>query len=194
MLTCKLLEHHEHTFVNMLPEPRILWCYGIEPATSPPTIPNVSIQWHEGMVEEEKLRYIRPDILVIDDMMREKANDTFTHNLFTKLSHHMNMTVIFITQNLYEKGQCNMKRNAHYIFLMRNPSDKSQISTLATQLFARRKSMLEHFFESYDDATKEKYGHLLIDVSPHSEERLKLKTNVIPRSSEEPNVIVYVPK
>ena len=191
VLTRKLLQHHVTTFINMPHNPKVLWCYGIQQPIFKDAIVNINIRYHEGMIDEPVLVSIKPDVLVVDDMMCEKSKDAFMHNLFTKMSHHMGITVIFITQNLYEKGQCNMKRNAHYLFVMRNLSDKTQITTLGRQLFPRRKSMLDHFYDSYDDATKERYGYLLIDVSPHSDERFKLKTNIFP---EDGHVVVYTPK
>lgn len=194
ILTRSLLEHHKSVFTEMPVMPKVVWCYGIEQGTHKIPIPNILLHYNEGMIDGEFLRKCNPDVLVIDDMMSEKSNDQFVHNLFTKISHHMRITVIFITQNLYEKGQCKMKRNAHYLFLMRNPSDKSQLSILGRQLYPRMKSQLDHFYESYDDATSVKFGYLLIDVSPNSDENLKLKTNIIPDVNGRSNIIVYQPK
>lgn len=193
VLTRNILSHHEATFIGLPPSPRVLWCFGItQPLFSIP-IDNVDIRYHEGLADLATLKEWKPDIMIIDDLI-EKSNDTFLHNLFVKISHHMAISVFYITQNLYEKGQVKMKRNAHYIVMMRNPSDKSQITTLGRQLYPRRKCLLEHFYESYDDATNERFGYLVIDVSPQSSEKQKLKTNIIPDVSGRLKVIVYQPK
>ena len=157
-------------------------------------IPGATVRYVKGLVSEDTLRASQADIVVVDDLMTENSNDPHLHNIFTKISHHLRVTVIYITQNLYHKGQCNLKRNAHYIFMMRNPSDKSQVATLGRQLYPRRKQQLEHFYESYDDATREKFGYLLIDVSPNSIEEQKLKTNIFPDKSGRIRVVVYQPK
>ena len=195
VLTRAILANNRSTFVGLdCQRPTLLWCFGVyQPLFNDP-IDNINTLYHEGMVSAETLASEKPDVLVVDDLMNEKANDPFTHNLFTRVSHHSRVTVIFITQNLYEKGQCKMKRNAHYIVLMRNPSDKSQLTVLGRQLFPRKKSLLDHFYESYDDATRNRYGYLVIDVSPNSDESEKLKTNILPDKNGKLAIIVYQPK
>jgi hypothetical protein len=70
---------------------------------------------------------------------------------------------------------------------MRNPAGALQIRNLGIQLFPKH---LPHFLESYEDATKEKFGYLVIDNHPNGEEDERLKTNIYP--NEWP--IYYVPK
>lgn len=190
VFTRSLLANHKQTFSNLPAAPKIVWCYGIFQQSFRNQIPNTRTKYHEGMIDEEYLQINKPDVVVIDDMMTEKANDSFVHNLFTKISHHMSITVIFITQNMYEKGQCKMKRNAHYLVMMRSPSDKSQILTLSRQLYPGNSKF---FLEAYDDSTKQKFGYLFIDVSPNSEDKTRLKTDIIPRSGKLA-ITVYVPK
>lgn len=190
VLTRSLIENHALTFANLPSKPRVLWCYSIHQESFSKPIANTASKFYEGLIDEDALKRLAPDILVIDDMMNEKSNDLFVHNLFTKISHHQNITVIFITQNMYEKGQCKMKRNAHYIFMMRSPSDKSQIHTLARQIYPGQSKF---FIEAYEDATAQKYGYILIDVSPNSEKTTQLQTNVIPVKGRH-NPVVYTPK
>lgn len=156
VLTKSLLGHSDSVFVDLTKNPKVLWCYGIDQKNLRDSIPGIRIGYHEGMIDQDTLDSSKPDIIVIDDMMNEKSNDTFVHNLFTKISHHNRVTVIYITQNMYEKGQCKMKRNAHYLFMMRNPSDKSQITTLGRQLYPRKKGLLEHFYEAFQAFSRTK--------------------------------------
>ena len=174
--------------------PKVVWCHGMSQESHAVPISNARVIYNDGLLDEQTVKTSRPDIIVIDDLMTEKSNDPFMHNLFTKVSHHLKVTIIYITQNMYEKGQCKMKRNAHYLIMMRNPSDKSQITTLGRQLFPRKRGHLEHFYEAYDDATRKKYGYLVIDVSPEGSEIEKLKTNIIPDSKGKLSVIVYLPR
>lgn len=190
VFTRALLENHQLTFLGLPKQPKILWCYGIYQDIFKKGLKSASSLFHDGLVNETELDHLEPDILVIDDMMTEKANDTFVHNLFTKISHHKKITVIFITQNMYEKGQCKMKRNAHYLVMMRSPSDKSQILTLARQLYPGK---AKFFTEAYNDATSKRFGYLFIDVSPTSEERTRLQTNIIPINNQF-HPVIYTPK
>lgn len=191
--TRSLIAHHEQTFMGLTSTPKVVWCNGSETADKL-ALGDVQIRYVDYLIDESTLRSSKVDILVVDDMMTEKSNDGFMHNLFTKHSHHLKVTVIYITQNLYEKGQCKMKRNAHYLIMMRNPSDKSQLTTLGRQLYPRHKELLNHFYESYDDATSVRYGYLFIDVSPNGDERQKLKTNILPDKSGKVRVVVYIPR
>lgn len=191
VFTRALLESNAETFVGLPDLPKVVWCFGIhQPAFDVP-MKNTLSHFHEGMVDESFLEKHKPDVLVVDDMMSEKANDPFMHNLFTKVSHHKRITVIFITQNMYEKGQCKMKRNAHYLVIMRSPSDKSQIMTLARQLYP---GSSKFFLEAYNDATAKKFGYLFIDVSPNSEEDKRLQTDILPDGTGSVRSIVYVKK
>lgn len=191
-LTKKLLLFRDQVFDNMPTPAKVTWCYGaVKPDLRSVRANGLNLSFHEGLVDEDFIKDTRPDIIVVDDLMNEIGQSSLVTDLFTKFSHHLNLTVIFITQNLYAKGQVTVKRNAHYIFLTRNPSDKTQITTMASQLFPRRKQALEHFFESFDDATREKYGYLLVDVSPHGDENYKLRTNIFPEPDGKTRTIVY---
>jgi len=73
-------------------------------------------------------------------------------DLFTKGSHHKNLNVILISQNLFHqgRGQHNISLNANYIVVFRNPRDRVQIRNLARQVYHDDPKFLE---EAYYDAT-----------------------------------------
>ena len=47
------------------------------------------------------------NLIVIDDQMIEAGKDNRIVNLFTKGSHHRNLSVIYIVQNLFHQGKGN---------------------------------------------------------------------------------------
>ena len=47
------------------------------------------------------------NLIVIDDQMIEAGKDNWIKNLFTKGSHHRNLSVIYIVQNLFHQGKGN---------------------------------------------------------------------------------------
>ena len=59
----------------------------------------------------------RPGILVLDDLMRNCSDDERILDLFTKVSHHCDVTCIYLTQNLLPPGKFSrsISLNAHYI-------------------------------------------------------------------------------
>ncbi|KAL3069561.1 hypothetical protein niasHT_031509 [Heterodera trifolii] len=79
-------------------------------------------------------------------------------DLYTKKSHHNNFSVIFLTQNLFDKAMRVPRSNAQYIFLMRAPSDMLSIRNLASQMFPREQGFL---MDAYKQACADPYGYLL---------------------------------
>ena len=75
----------------------------------------------------------RSTFLVLDDLMSETNDDAA--NLFTKGSHHRNVSVMFLTQNLFYKNRHmrTISLNEHYMILFKNPRDAGQFSILARQ-------------------------------------------------------------
>ena len=67
----------------------------------------------------------RRTLLVIDDFMKE-TDDSVTA-LFTTGSHHMNASVIYIGQNVFNKGKenRNINLNTRYIILFKNHRNSS---------------------------------------------------------------------
>lgn len=59
--------------------------------------------------------------------------------LFTKSSHHKNISVFFITQSLFHqsRGQWNISLNSHYIVCFKNSRGKAQIPHLVHETSAR---------------------------------------------------------
>ena len=62
---------------------------------------------------------------MIDDMQASALNNICIANLFSRESHHRNISVILILQNLFHQGKyCrDISLNTHYFFLFKNPRD-----------------------------------------------------------------------
>ena len=84
-----------------------------------------------------RCQHTQPDYM--DDQMIEAGKDNRIVNLFTKGSHHRNLSVIYIVQNLFHQGKGNrsISLNSHYLVLFKNPRDKLQILTLAEQIVSK---------------------------------------------------------
>jgi hypothetical protein len=57
--------------------------------------------------------------------------------IFTKASHHMNLRVIILSQNLFLHGRQTrtINSNSHYMAIFKNPRDTAQFSFLSRQMF-----------------------------------------------------------
>ena len=119
------------------------------------------------------------NLIVIDDQMIEAGSDNRIVNLFTKGSHHRNLSVIYIVQNVFHqgKGSRSISLNSHYLVLFKNPRDKLQILTLAKQMYPRQTAL---FLKEYEEAVRRPYGYLFVDLKPTTPESCRLRTNVLP--------------
>ena len=79
---------------------------------------------------------------IIDDQMAD-AGKTVAE-IFVKGSHHKNISVVFIVQNLFHHNRemRTITLNAHHIVLFKSPRDKSAVNTLASQMYPGKASFL----------------------------------------------------
>ena len=176
------------------PPDRILYCYGIHQPLfddMAKTIPNIT--FHHGLPSTEIVNEFTADrrhrLIVLDDLMHRVIHDLDMELLFTQGCHHRKLSVIFITQNIFPQGSKSrtIALNTTYLIVLKNIRDASQISTLGRQLFPGRSKILT---EAYSDATSKPYGYLVVDMSPHSDDKYRLRTCVFPGEDS----IVYVPR
>lgn len=173
----------------MVPVPKeIFWCYTeYQPGyVQLETMPSVRLV--EGLPDLEALKQTKniSKCIVLDDMMASKQHDKLT-DLFIKGSHHWNLSVINLVQNIFFNNLRTSRINSSYLFLLKNPSDKLQISNLSRQLFPESKHLLT---EAYKDATVDPYSYLLIDCHQTTPEGFRIRTGIFPGE----DISVYLPK
>jgi len=69
-----------------------------------------------------------------------------------------------------------ISRNAHYIVAFKNPRDQLGVRNLALQCFPKQWSPV---LDGYEAATTRPYGYLLFDLHPSSNDRERLKGNLL---------------
>ena len=124
-------------------------------------------------------------LLILDDLMTEAGSEV--SNIFTKISHHRNISVIFLTQNLFFKSQRTMNLNTQYLVLFKNPRDALQVATLGRQMYPGNSKFL---VEAFKMATEKPFGYLLIDLRADTLEKYRLRSNIFSGERQ----YVYVPK
>ena len=89
------------------------------------------------------------NLIVLDDAMTQSGRDKRIADLFTKRSHHRNLSVICVVNSIFHQGKetRNISLNAHYIVLFKSPWDKQQISVLARQV---KHGHVQEFMKSYE--------------------------------------------
>ena len=179
----KLIENKN--WVCTEPPAEIHYCYGAWQDAFDAMADEVV--FHEGLidVEREIASDGKPRWLVIDDLMEEASGKSEINNLYTKYSHHKNISVLFLSQNLFHGKNRTQSVNTHYMFLFKNPRDRQSISRLAQQAFPSSVGAVK---DAYTDATKEPYSFLLIDMKQETPERCRLVGNYL---SEDKPMVVY---
>lgn len=132
-----------------------------------------NVNFIEGLPEIENIREHEPQLIIIDDLMREA--DEQIVDIFTKWSHHKNLSVFFITQNLFHqgKGQRDIPLNANYIIYFKNPRDKAQILHLSRQVYPENTKFIQ---EAYNDASSQPHGYLIFDLKQNTPEWGRFRT------------------
>lgn len=129
------------------------------------------------------------NLLIIDDNMHNVVNDILISDLFTKKSHHLNITVVLVLQNLFPKSKFmrDISSNSTYIVLMSNPREILQIKTLGMQIDGAKDSFV---IKCFLDATKNKpFSYLLLDFNQNTSDKIRVRTNIF---EHEKPTIVYV--
>ena len=189
-----ILENRDSMFKD--PVKRVIYCFN----TYQPKFDNYTsyVQFHKGLPSKETLPDILErdtggedmphDVIIIDDLMLDMNPELV--KLFTIYSHHKNITVFFLVQNLFfqHKFMRSITLNAQYIALFNLRRDISQVRVLSTQLFSGGDSKL--FQDIYKSATSRQYGYLLIDIHPKNTYRIALREHIFPSEVE----ITYTPQ
>ena len=100
MFTRKLLLDHSDKMFGASPG-TVYYCYGAW-QDSFTDMKKRGIKFHEGVLSTTQLQTWFPNgrILVLDDLMAEGTQDKELLDLFTKHSHHQNITVMFLCQDM----------------------------------------------------------------------------------------------
>jgi len=180
-------------FEMFTPKPqRIIWCYSQEQ------------QLYESLqARHPNLEFVRGtpsdlmstldakvrNMVILDDQMSKVGSDKELGEFFTEGSHHLNLSIIYIVQNLFDKGSQHRKAslNTQYFVIFKNPRDTGQIRSIASQMYGKNSKFLT---EAYTDATREPYGYLVIDMRQDTQDHLRVRTHIFP----DEQCTVYVPK
>ena len=99
---------------------------------------------------------------MLDDLMAEGGNDKRVLDLFTKHSHHQNVTVLYLCQDMFPPGKYakSISRNAHYIVAFKNPQDQLRMRNLLLQPFPTHWQVLQDTFQRL---TERPFGYMVLD-------------------------------
>jgi len=170
-----------------LPPEQILFCYSEYQPGYDQLLEDKRVQLIDGLPQIQELRNNTPKLIILDDLGHQLAKSEDLNTLFTRASHHWSLSVFLLLQNLFIPGIRNSRLNADYLTLFRSPSDKSQVSTLARQLYPQNQKF---FHESHADATSKPYQYIVVDQTQQTDDSMRLRSLIFPDDIE----MVYQPR
>ena len=167
------------SLINPAPDD-ILYCYGQwQPLYE--ELKNHGVVFHHGLLSREELLESDRDLskhtlLVIDDLLNPE-DAPLIRDLFIKGSHHRNMSIIFVTQNLFlpHKDYRTTSINAQYMVIFNNPRDRSQIQALSHQMYPEDPTFLTRV---YNHETQEEYSYILLDFKQSTPKKLRIRSSI----------------
>jgi DNA polymerase III delta prime subunit len=160
----------------------IIWCYSEAGSIGEDRLPDVT--YHEGLPSEDMYDGTAK-LVILDDLMHE--TDDSVAKLFTKISHHRNVSVILLNQNIFprNKNARDIALNSHYMVIFKNVRDKAQISHLARQVCPDN---TKFFMDAYNQATGKAHGYLFMDFKQGTADSMRFATDIF-----NPFPLVFVP-
>ena len=96
-------------------------------------------------------------------------------NFFTRGCHD-NLSVIYLTWNLFHKNQHVLNLNWYYITICKNPRNKSQFATIARKM---RPDKVKFFMWTCKDVRPSLHSYLMLDLKQSTEERFRAQSNIL---------------
>ena len=173
---------------------RIVWVYSEwQPVYEELSKRDLKIEFKKNTIDTElyeSFNVLENNLLILDDQMSTStaAQKKQMTQLFTQGSHHRNLTLIYIVQNLFEQGPSSrtISLNAQYIIVFKNPRDSAQISYLAREIYPKREKFL---IESYLDATHRPHSYIFLNLTQGCEDWCRVSSHIFPGEETE----FYIP-
>lgn len=141
-------------------------------------------EFHQGMVTMDWIKEnisVPNSTIVIDDLTTEIDQDT--SNIFTVGSHHLDVNVFLICQNLFTKNPYfrDISINVTATVVFKFPRDSSSIVNLAKQLAPGR---TKDIVKIYKEATKRPYSYVYFDYHQATDDDLRIRSNLFNEHGE----------
>ena len=118
--------------------------------------------WKVFLESSTILQEEQKNLIMMDDLMDGASKSLKVTQMFTR-GRYDNLSVIYLTQNLFHKNQRALSLNSDYMVIFTNSRDNSQFSTIAKQI---RPDKVKFLMWTYKDATS-------------SRERLRVRSNIL---------------
>ena len=140
---------------------------------------------------ETKLRQnLKPNeknLVIFDDQASKKEVVEFVGNLFSIHARHSNMSVIWVSQVIFDGNNVrNIRKNSDYIVIFKCPQDCMDIIHLSRQM--TKGKLLQNIYEYVTD--NEPYTYVFCDVTQESNQKIKFRSHIFEKDGL---IRTYVP-
>lgn len=144
---------------------------------------NLRIQFRQGLPAKEELELNELNtpnkvhtLCIVDDLMKESDKEILC-DIFTKGSHHWFVSIIYITQNIFENTPAyrTMSTNASYLVMFKNPRNMAQIMPISRQVFPKTPNFLT---EVYNGETTEPHSYIVADFKQATPQRFRVRSSI----------------
>lgn len=178
MVEC--IKNKSKLFKDVVPA-QIYYFYGVHQPLYDRLEKDFNVVCHQGAPSQSDVDRItangKSNMIILDDLMDDVASQPTLSRLFTQGCHHRQVSVFFLTQNLYFGGkhQTTICRNAHYYVFTRSPANTKAVSILAAQLFPGQTRAV---MSAYKDIMSTPYAIMLLDSHPNTPEDMRIRTEI----------------
>lgn len=163
---------------------------------------NISANTDEFLRQLERMDQ-QHRLLIIDDMQTQITDSPKWADVFVRLSHHIFLSVILISQNFYSgKHGPAIRRNCTEFVLFKSLRDKNYIANIANDLLRGNVHFLEKCFTWLAENMQDSYSrYIVIDRNEGSDPHLPrnhlayfgVKTNLFKNPETGQRQVVYFP-
>jgi len=180
-LTAQILKRH--TEIIDTPFNSIIYCYAVYQPKLFEDLKNgvPGIKFHQGLPENfNNFNGDGHKLVVLDDLMTDISGSTEAVKAFTISSHHHNISIILLVQNLFYKNIRDLVLQSKYICAMKNPRDSVAIKTLGQQMNGGKKNLLVD--AASKDLMRVPYGYLVLDYSQTQNDLFRVRNSLFPEN------------
>jgi len=159
------------------PPNAVYYCYGVYDAEYGELPKDVIL--HDGLPLKQDIEGWTKNrnhvLIVLDDLLADIIKSQEIEAVFTRGCHHLGISVIFTSQNLFAQGKASrtIALNTTYMVLFKNVRDSSQIKCLARQVFPCHS---DRFMAAYNTVMSEPYNYIILDMSPTCPDVYRVRT------------------
>ena len=161
---------------------KIFWCSPSKASVPSEILNDSRTSYLSDVPDRDLLQNAKKEsiIIVLDDFGGAAGKNEDVSDVFMRFSHHNNVTMVVITQNLFQKSKHfrDITLNCNYLVYFNNLRDRSQIYHLARQLNPEiSRELVRLYIEECGP-----HGYLFFDLCQRTHPLLRYRTDIFKKN------------